>query len=181
MHDSYYSVYSFSQLWEWYWNKNKLFTFWLITTNPLSFPLQTWFYLQKKYYKISSGVIIGKLIWYITTKTYLLFKFNNFLHSIVSKLPFRGNKLFSLISTFVEETWVDLTANGNHYIVALIRMWNNIRISKLASESFTNLFSYSIDTLQVSIYASLTFFFMSGCLAPWSITRPRTSLNKKQD
>lgn len=39
----------------------------------------------------------------------------------------------------------------------------------------TNVFSYSSETLSVRMNAFSTRFGISGCLPPWSITRPLTS------
>jgi len=106
-----------------------------------------------------------KSLWLFTRSNSLVtncvLELDNLLESVIDESSFRLDKLLSLLSRRVEESRVDLA--------------KLVSIRDTSRARGTYVFSYSSETLRVRIKAFSTFFGISGCLAPWSMTKPRTS------
>ena len=93
---------------------------------------------------------------------YKTLELDDLLDLLVGEAALSLNELLTLFCRRVEEARVDLTATP----------FNMHSMNGLFG---TYVFSYSKLTFKVKMKAFSTRFSMSGCLAPWSSTRPRTS------
>jgi hypothetical protein len=105
-------------------------------------------------------------LWLLPTPNSLvtngILELDNLLQLRIDKPSFGLDQFFSLFRRRIEETRVDLA-------IVVISLYHPQARQK------AHVFSYSSETLSVRMKAFSTLFGMSGCLAPWSMTKPLTS------